>query len=135
MIGNTDQNNQDYTVLWRQYLFYDLFNNIEVFLQQNFVYFLIKKYYHTIIRIWNYMVCTRLPTIMVTNIAIDLKPSILWHSAELYFIMKYKPIAYYLNYDKTQFTKSFKIDHAKLLSLGNNEVVAKCSAYYLRRVI
>jgi hypothetical protein len=46
MIGNIDQNNQVLTVLWRQYLFYDLFNNIEIFLHQNYIYFLVKKYYH-----------------------------------------------------------------------------------------
>jgi hypothetical protein len=41
MIGIIDQNNQVSTVLWRQYLFYDLFNNKEIFLQQNYIYFLI----------------------------------------------------------------------------------------------
>jgi hypothetical protein len=46
MIGNIDQNNQVLTVLWRQYLFYDLFNNIAIFLHQNYIYFLVKKYYH-----------------------------------------------------------------------------------------
>jgi hypothetical protein len=40
MIGNADQNNQVQTVLWRQYLFYGLFNNIEKILHQNYIYFL-----------------------------------------------------------------------------------------------
>jgi hypothetical protein len=46
MIGNTDQNNQVLTVLWKQDLFYDLFNNMEIFLHQNYIYFLNNKYYH-----------------------------------------------------------------------------------------
>jgi hypothetical protein len=40
MIANTDQNNQVSIVLWRQYLFYDLFNDIETFLHLNYIYFL-----------------------------------------------------------------------------------------------
>jgi hypothetical protein len=44
MTGKTDQNNQVYFVLWRQYLFYDLL--IEIFVHQNYFYYLFKKYYH-----------------------------------------------------------------------------------------
>jgi hypothetical protein len=43
MVGKADQNNQVETVLLRQYLLYDLFNNIEIFLHQNDIYFLIKN--------------------------------------------------------------------------------------------
>jgi hypothetical protein len=60
MIGNTDQNNQVQTVLWRQYLFYDLFNNIEILLYQNYIYYLLKIYYHVWKIITAYMICTRL---------------------------------------------------------------------------
>jgi hypothetical protein len=58
--ANTDQNNQVKTVFWRQYLFYALFNNIETLLHQNYIYFLIKKYYHVCKVGTAYMVCTRM---------------------------------------------------------------------------
>jgi hypothetical protein len=40
-------------------------NNIEIFLHQNYIYFLIKKYYHVSKVGTAYVVCTRLPTGLV----------------------------------------------------------------------
>jgi hypothetical protein len=46
VIRHDRQNRPKQSGWWRQYLFYDLFNNEEIFLHQNYIYFQIKKYLH-----------------------------------------------------------------------------------------